>query len=149
MNVKFWVKILGCHNVVVKWIHQTGIWTKHFCETRNAECLWEVNQFTKWIQTFWRFLNQNSAFSHSSDMHHILEFCTSCWYSVAKWLWKISHMLYDEKDANIRSHFFVANFSDNIIVLNTSKFQVLPTISLTFFFKYLPKPANQTLQNKN
>ena len=97
LNVKFWIKILGCHNVVVKWIHQTGFWTKHFCETQNAECLWEVNQFSEWIQAFWTFLNQNSAFSHSSNMHHILEFCTSCWYSVAKWLWKKPHVLWRKR----------------------------------------------------
>ena len=82
---------------MVKWIHQTGFWTKHFCETQNAECLWEVNQFSEWIQEFWTFLNQNSAFSHSSNMHHILEFCTSCWYSVAKWLWKKPHVLWRKR----------------------------------------------------
>ena len=82
---------------MVKWIHQTGFWTKDFCETQNAECLWKVNQFSEWIQVFWTFFNQNSAFSHSSNMHHILEFCTSCWYSVAKWLWKKPHVLWRKR----------------------------------------------------
>ena len=123
---------------MVKWIHQTGIWTKHFCETRNAECLWEVDQFSEWIQAFWTFLNQNSAFSHSSNMHHILEFCTSCWYSVAKWLWKKPHVFYDEKDADIVFHFCVANFHDNIVVLDTDESEVFPTISIiSFTFRLL------------
>ena len=97
LNVKFWVKILGCHNVVVKWIHQTQIWTKHFCETRDAGCHWEVNRFKEWIQAFWRFLNQNWAFSRNTNTHHFHEFYTSCWYSVAKWLWKKPHVLWRKR----------------------------------------------------
>ena len=41
-------------------------------------------------------------------------------------------MLYDEKYAHTVLHFFVANFSVDIIVFNTNEFQVFPTISFTF-----------------
>ena len=64
-----------------------------------------------------------------------------------------SHMLYDEKDADTVFHFFVANFLDNIVVLDTNAFQVFSAISFTFrpLFspEYLSKPANQTTRNKN
>ena len=38
---------------------------------------------------------------------------------------KKHHMLYDEKDAEFAFHFFVANLSDNAVVLNANSFQVL------------------------
>ena len=114
---------------MVKWIHQTGIWTKHFCETRNAECLWEVDQFSEWIQAFWSFLNQNWAFSQDTNIHHFHEFCTSCSDSVVSWPLKNSHVLYDEKDANFALPFCVVN----IIVLKTNKFQSLSHDIVPFF----------------
>ena len=39
-----------------------------------------------------------------------------------------SHMFYDEKDADIVFHFCVANFHDNIVVLDTNEFEDFPTI---------------------
>ena len=47
-------------------------------------------------------------------------------------------MFYDEKDADIVFHFCVANFHDNIVVLDTNEFEVFPTISIiSFTFRLL------------
>ena len=48
-----------------------------------------------------------------------------------------SHMFYDEKDADIVFHFCVANFHDNIVVLDSNEFQVFSTISLLFVHFFL------------
>ena len=47
-------------------------------------------------------------------------------------------MFYDEKDADIVFHFCVANFHENIVVLDTDEFEVFPTISIKF------KPCSKT-----
>ena len=47
-------------------------------------------------------------------------------------------MFYDEKDADIVFHFCVANFHDNIVVLDTDEFEVFLTISIiSFTFRLL------------
>ena len=43
-------------------------------------------------------------------MHHILEFCTSCWYYVAKWLWKKAHIGW-RKRCQFRFSRFCSQFS--------------------------------------
>ena len=49
-----------------------------------------------------------------------------------------SHMFYDEKDADIVFHFCVANFHDNIVVVDTDEFEVFSTISIiSFTFRLL------------
>ena len=125
------------------WIHQTGTWTNHLCETRNAECHSQVNRFTEWIQAFWRFLNQNWAFSHSANIHHFHEFWTSCWKPVAQWPSKKGHTLYDENDANFALPFFSTKILDNNIVLNANKFQVFRTMSFPFR-PFFPQISSQT-----
>ena len=62
-------------------------------------------------------------------------------------------MLYDEKDADFVFHCFVANFLNNIVVLDTNAFQVFSRdiiyFSTSFSSEYHSKPANQTSRNRN
>ena len=57
------------------------------------------------------------------------------------------------KDANFVFHFFVANFLDHVVVVKTKGseifFPLYHWVFDQFSFEYLPKPANQTLRNKN
>ena len=63
--------------------------------------------------------------SYSRILHIMLIFC-------CKVTFEKSYMLHDEKDTNFVFHFFVANFLDNIVVLDTNAFQLFATISCTF-----------------
>jgi len=115
---------------VVKWILLSEFPRKHFCETQNADCHWKVNQFREWIQAFWKFLNQNSAFSRSINIHHFLEFSTSFWESVANWVCE---------DANIFVDFFptiMINILNLFAMLtNVAILKALLSLDQLFVFK--------------
>ena len=88
LNLEFCVKILEYDKHRVHCFFSGRILTKHFSKTKNADCHLKVNQFQEWIQAFWKFLNQNSAFSRSTNIHH---FSTSLWRNVATWgLWYVN-----------------------------------------------------------